>query len=771
MDSVTTFISYNSTGLNSVKTKWIRDIINVTNSDFITLQEHFKKTKNIDKYFADEFPDKSPFVIPGHRDIDQESGRAKGGIAMLCSKNKNVKKKRVKTSSYRLQAQVLTFPRTRILWINSYMPTDPQTIQYDNQELLDVLNEIENIMDSEDYDDVAWMGDFNWERTRNSGFSAIMNSFMARIGLVDVWDKYPISYTHIHTDYKSTSTLDRFFVNERLLGCVVDADVVHLGDNPSRHSPIMMKLDIGKIPALSVLPEKVPKRPAWYKANQEHLDMYTNVLDSKITAIPVPDSLQCVDPNFKSRLHSHERDNYMLNILSAIIETSYSHIPLSGGGNRNPDPDKDCPVGKSVPGWRDKVKPFRDDSIFWHGVWQSAGRPNKGALYSVMVRTRNLYHYSVRKVMKQADQIRANNLLEASERGDLDLLREMKKLNNKKSSQKLPETVEDADNPEDIVDKFRSVYAALYNSAPTDIDDLLGNLVVENNALSEVTKVTGAKVKEAACRMKPGKCDVSGGYSSDALLHGPDSLFEGLAAVIRSFLLHGTVTKSLLACAFMPLLKSMKDPAKTDSYRAIAGSSLILKLMDNVILLLWGDMLESDSLQFGFKAKVSTTQCSWLVNEVTSHYIRSGTPVITTLLDCSKAFDKCLFVPLFQKLLDRNLPSIVVRLLIFVYKEQEAWIKWGPLRSEMFSISNGTRQGSVLSPALFAIYLDDLLVELRSYGLGCYMAGLWVGAVGFADDLLLMAPSRSAMAKMLSICERYAAEMNLDFSTDPDPHK
>ena len=74
--------------------------------------------------------------------------------------------------------------------------------------------------------------------------------------------------------------------------------------------------------------------------------------------------------------------------------------------------------------------------------------------------------------MKQADQIRANNLLEASERGDLDLLREMKKLNSKKSLQKLPETVEDADNPEDIVDKFRSVYAALYNSAPTAIDEL-----------------------------------------------------------------------------------------------------------------------------------------------------------------------------------------------------------------------------------------------------------------------------------------------------------
>ena len=215
----------------------------------------------------------------------------------------------------------------------------------------------------------------------------------------------------------------------------------------------------------------------------------------------------------------------------------------------------------------------------------------------------------------------------------------------------------------------------------------------------------------------------------------------------------------------------MKDPAKTDSYRAIAGSSLILKLMDNVFLLLWGDLLHSDSLQLGFKSSVSTTQCSWLVSEVASHYINAGTPVITTLLDCSKAFDKFKFVPLFQKLLQRKVPSIVVCVLIFIYREQEAWVRWGTLRSATFSISNGTRQDSVLSPALFSVYLDDLIQELCQHGLGCRIAGLWVGAVGFADDLLLMAPSRSSMAKMFQVCELYAQNLNLVFSTDANPKK
>ena len=49
--------------------------------------------------------------------------------------------------------------------------------------------------------------------------------------------------------------------------------------------------------------------------------------------------------------------------------------------------------------------------------------------------------------------------------------------------------------------------------------------------------------------------------------------------------------------------------------------------------------------------------------------------------------------------------------------------------------------------------------------------GIWMGAVGYADDLLLMAPSRCSMSKMLAICEDYAEKHNLIFSTDPNPKK
>ena len=101
--------------------------------------------------------------------------------------------------------------------------------------------------------------------------------------------------------------------------------------------------------------------------------------------------------------------------------------------------------------------------------------------------------------------------------------------------------------------------------------------------------------------------------------------------------------------------------------------------------------------------------------------------------------DTCQFSTLFKRLVDRGMPAIIVRVIIYVYEEQHAWVKWGSARSSIFRIVNGTRQGSILSPDLFALYVDELLVELRALGIDCKFSGTYMGAMGFCDDLLLLA--------------------------------
>ena len=168
----------------------------------------------------------------------------------------------------------------------------------------------------------------------------------------------------------------------------------------------------------------------------------------------------------------------------------------------------------------------------------------------------------------------------------MELFKEMKKVRSEGGgAAELPNNVAGAEGEAAIVEKFREVYTALYNSASTAVEvqvikDKLGQLITKDS-MHEVMKITGESVKEAAGLMKCGKGDVSEGYSSDAILHGPDLLFDQLAAVFRSWCVHGTVTPSLLACGFLPLLKSsLKNPADPNSYRAIAGSSIVLKLFE-----------------------------------------------------------------------------------------------------------------------------------------------------------------------------------------------
>ena len=267
------FLSYNSTGLDTIKSAWIRDISKVTSTDFCSVQEHFKKT--VGSYFKEQFSNFSNYVVPAVRNQDQDSGRAKGGLAQLSSKKLKLKIVRIPTKSFRIQAQVIIFPNTKLLWMNTYMPNDPLTIQFDDEELNEILREVENVLDNSEFDDVIWAGDLNWDKSRTTGFSERIKTFTERLGFVSVWDTFPISYTHIHTDLKSTATLDHFLVNERLLSVISDAGVMHLGDNLSRHSPIMLKLAIGNIPVNAKVKGNSTRKPAWYKAEQGHKDEYT----------------------------------------------------------------------------------------------------------------------------------------------------------------------------------------------------------------------------------------------------------------------------------------------------------------------------------------------------------------------------------------------------------------------------------------------------------------------------------------------------------------
>lgn len=189
-------------------------------------------------------------------------------------------------------------------------------------------------------------------------------------------------------------------------------------------------------------------------------------------------------------------------------------------------------------------------------------------------------------------------------------------------------------------------------------------------------------------------------------------------------------------------------------------------MLNNIILDKFYDKLCTSDHQFGFKSQCSTNMCTMVLKETISYYIRNQSSVFCTFLDASKAFDRVRYCKLFRLLLRRGLPACIIRILIVLYTTSEVRVLWAGLYSDYFSALNGVKQGGVISPILFCIYLDDLLVRLATSGVGCFIGLNFVGALAYADDISLLAPNPSAMRTLLRICDTFAAEYDIQFNPD-----
>ena len=149
-------------------------------------------------------------------------------------------------------------------------------------------------------------------------------------------------------------------------------------------------------------------------------------------------------------------------------------------------------------------------------------------------------------------------------------------------------------------------------------------------------------------------------------------------------------------------------------------SSLILKLLDWIILILFGVSLGVDDLQFAYQPGSSTTMCTWAAVETINYFMRNGTEVYTCLMDMTKAFDLVKHSLLFKKLISAGLSSIFVRLLLFIYVNQYANVRWNGSFSSIFSVGNGVRQGAILSGILYCFYTNNLFNILRNNKTGCW---------------------------------------------------
>jgi len=77
----------------------------------------------------------------------------------------------------------------------------------------------------------------------------------------------------------------------------------------------------------------------------------------------------------------------------------------------------------------------------------------------------------------------------------------------------------------------------------------------------------------------------------------------------------------------------------------------------------------------------------------------------------------------------------------------------------------GVRQGGVLSPVLFAVYIDGIIDKLEGVGLGCWPGNVFVGCILYADDIVLISPTVHSLQMMLDVCSSFALEVDMRFNS------
>ena len=385
-----------------------------------------------------------------------------------------------------------------------------------------------------------------------------------------------------------------------------------------------------------------------------------------------------------------------------------------------------------------------------------------------MRHTIHQYHYAIRAAKQQETESRKQRLAEScSSNNTKDMWQELKHMNS--SRKPVANVMDGACTSSAISEVFAKKYQALYSSVPTSPQKMDTLTEMVNGALTGETiancKVFTSDVVKAVTKLNRGKRDGSDNFYSDHIINASPKLYAMLAMLINCMVAHGYSPHKLLKSTIVPIPKDNRSSTtRSDNYRAIALCNSICKLIDIVFIDKYSDALYTSQLQFGFKKNHSTVLCTSVLLGTVSYFTQRNSDVYACMLDASKAFDRVHYGKLLKLLLHRKMPAVVVRFLIDNYKRQCMSVEWNSYRSMPFDVQNGVKQGGVLSPLLFSIYIDELLCKLERSGLGCYIENTFLGALGYADDITLVSPSTRGPNEMPKICELFAVEYHVTFN-------
>ena len=283
-------------------------------------------------------------------------------------------------------------------------------------------------------------------------------------------------------------------------------------------------------------------------------------------------------------------------------------------------------------------------------------------------------------------------------------------------------------------------------------------------------EVTIEEIMDARGILKPGKATGVDIVSNEMILEALVMYTEAFRNVMNILLKHGVGVIQWLTSLLVPIHKkgATDDP---DNYRGIALISCLAKLFYAVLNnRLLSYCLKHNILspsQLGFLAGNRTSDAHIILHNLINDYChKRGKKVYGCFVDFSKAFDSIPRDKMFHKLLDIGITGKFYDIIKYIYEGDQVCIKLDDMVTPAIKTIMGVRQGCVLSPLLFNIYMADFPGSL-SQNVGVQLTDdLRINCILWADDIILLSESEEGLNILLNDLNTYSEINQLKVNTD-----
>ena len=232
----------------------------------------------------------------------------------------------------------------------------------------------------------------------------------------------------------------------------------------------------------------------------------------------------------------------------------------------------------------------------------------------------------------------------------------------------------------------------------------------------------------------------------------PDIFLSLLSRFFTCCLSHSYLPDKISNGVITPILKNkFLDPNCLNNHRPVIQSSIFLKIIEHCLLKKIHRYFTLNDRQHGFRSNLSTTTACFSLKETVHNYFDKSTPVYAAFLDYSKAFDNVSHNILFSKLHESGVPALLLRFIWYWYSNQNIVVKYEGCLSSSWKLLSAVRQGGILSPLFFNIYINSMINDISCSKYACRLGLFKSNILAYADDIVILSPSLFGLQKLLDL--------------------